>query len=148
MGDAPSSRDLPVDLKKDSGIPLYIQVREQIRLLIHQGLLKPGDPVPTVRALAVQLGINANTVARIYRELEEEGLLDLRRGLGTFVSKGEETRPARPRDLQKIEAWVRDLVLLARDSGLGAIELYHMIERHWTDVDGRREPGGSEKSRP
>jgi len=147
MGDAPLARDLPVDLKKDSGIPLYIQVREQIRLLIHQGLLKPGDPVPTVRALAVQLGINANTVARIYRELEDEGLLDLRRGLGTFVSKGEQTKPARPKDLQKIEAWVRDLVLLARDSGLGAIELYHMIERHWTDVYSRRPPGGSEKSR-
>jgi GntR family transcriptional regulator len=145
MGDARPPQDLPVDLKKDSGIPLYLQVREQIRLLIHQGILKPGAPVPTVRALAVQLGINANTVARIYRELEEEGLLDLRRGLGTFVAEGEQVRPARPGDLRKLEAWVRDLVSLARDTGLGAVELYQMIERHWTDFDGRREPGGSEK---
>ncbi len=145
MGDGRQPQDLPVDLKKDSGIPLYLQVREQIRLLIHQGVLKPGAPVPTVRALAVQLGINANTVARIYRELEEEGLLDLRRGLGTFVARGDQVRPARPRDIQKIEAWVRDLVALARDSGLGAVELYQMIERHWTDATGQREPGGSEK---
>jgi GntR family transcriptional regulator len=147
MGDARPPQDLPVDLRKDSGIPLYLQVREQIRLLIHQGILKPGAPVPTVRGLAVQLGINANTVARIYRELEEEGLLDLRRGLGTFVAEGEQVRPARPRDLRKLEAWVRDLVSLARDSGLGAVELYQMIERYWTDFDGRREPGGSEKRR-
>ena len=140
MGDGRSPQDLPVELKKDSGIPLYIQVREQIRLLIHQGILKPGVPVPTVRSLAVQLGINANTVARIYRELEAEGLLDLRRGLGTFVGQGEQARAARPKDLQKIEAWVRDLVALARNSGLGAVELYQMIERYWTEIDGRREP--------
>lgn len=140
MGDARSPEDLPVELNKDSGIPLYIQVREQIRLLIHQGILKPGDPVPTVRALAVQLGINANTVARIYRELEQDRLLDLRRGLGTFVAKGDQIRPARPRDLQKIEAWVRDLIALAQASGLGAVELYQMIERHWMDVKEGHEP--------
>src|ERR1043165_3243658 len=139
MGDARPPQPLSVELKKDSGIPLYIQVREQIRLLIHQGTLKPGDAVPTVRALAVQLGINANTVARIYRELEEDRLLDLRRGLGTYVAKGAEPRPARRRDLQKMEAGVRDLVSLARESGLGAVELYQMIERHWTDDKGRHE---------
>src|SRR5437016_2315241 len=107
---------LPIDLQRDSGIPIYIQVREQFRLLIRKGILRPGDPVPTVRALAVSLGINLNTVARIYRDLEQERLLDLKRGLGTFVAQGAATRPAPVKDFRKIESAVRGLVALAQES--------------------------------
>jgi GntR family transcriptional regulator len=128
---------LPIELQRDSGIPIYIQVREQIRLLIHKGVLKPGDPVPTVRALAVSLGINLNTVARIYRDLEQERLLDLKRGLGTFVAQGAATRPAGMKDLRKIETAVRGLVALAQESGLSAVELYQFIETQWKDVEAR-----------
>jgi GntR family transcriptional regulator len=128
---------LPIELQRDSGIPIYIQVREQIRLLIHKGVLKPGDPVPTVRALAVSLGINLNTVARIYRDLEQERLLDLKRGLGTFVAQGAATRPAEMKDLRKLESAVRGLVALAQESGLSAVELYQFIETQWKDVEAR-----------
>jgi len=54
------------ELQKDSAIPLYIQLNEQVRLHIHRGRLRPNDPMPTVRNLAVQLGINANTVAKVF----------------------------------------------------------------------------------
>jgi GntR family transcriptional regulator len=128
---------LPIELQRDSGIPIYIQVREQIRLLIHKGVLQPGDPVPTVRALAVSLGINLNTVARIYRDLEQERLLDLKRGLGTFVAQGVATRPAEVKDLRRIESAVRGLVALAQESGLRAVELYQFIETQWKDVEAR-----------
>jgi GntR family transcriptional regulator len=131
--------NLPIELQRESGIPLHLQVREQIRLLIHKGVLKPGHPVPTVREMAVSLGINSNTVARIYRDLEHEKLLVLRRGLGTFVSESGAARPAGPKDLRKMEAIVRDLVALAQDSGIGAVELYQLIETQWKKSPPRSE---------
>ena len=53
--------------------PVYVQLCEQIRLLIHRGVLREGDAMPTVRGLAVELGINANTVTRVYRDLQAQG---------------------------------------------------------------------------
>ena len=55
--------------------PVYVQLQEQIRLLVHRGVLEPGDLMPTVRSLAVELGVNANTVTRVYRELQSQGVL-------------------------------------------------------------------------
>ena len=79
---------MPARFKIDraSPLPVYVQLAEQIRLLIRRGALSPGDPLPTVRELAVALSINANTVTRVYRDLQQEGLLRLERGLGTFVA--------------------------------------------------------------
>lgn len=67
------------------GVPLYVQVKNQIRLAVERGELPGGAQLPTVRDLAVELNINANTVARIYADLEREGFLTLRRGVGTFA---------------------------------------------------------------
>ena len=68
-----------------SGFPLYLQLEEQIRLYIRNGDLKKGDPLPTTREVAVELGVNMNTIVRVYRDLQAEGLLILERGRGTFV---------------------------------------------------------------
>jgi GntR family transcriptional regulator len=70
-----------------SGVPVYLQLREQILHAIARGTLKSGDQLPTVREVAVDLTINPNTVNRAYAELEREGLLSSRRGRGTFVSE-------------------------------------------------------------
>ncbi len=103
-----------IDLK--SGVPFYRQIIEQVKFAIASGDLKPGDRLPTVRQLAVDLSINPNTVIRAYRELEIENLLDTQQGSGTFVS---ENRP-------KIDALERQRMLdqiltelLARASGYG-----------------------------
>jgi GntR family transcriptional regulator len=69
-----------------SGVPLYRQIIEQAKFAIARGDLKPGDRLPTVRQLAVDLAINPNTVIRAYRELEIEGMLDTQQGSGTFIS--------------------------------------------------------------
>ena len=65
--------------------PLYAQLETAIKLAVVSGKLKLGDQLPTVRQLAVDLNINANTVARVYAELERQGVLATRRGVGTFV---------------------------------------------------------------
>ncbi len=69
-----------------SGVPYYRQIIEQVKYAIGRGDLKPGDRLPTMRQLAVDLSINLNTVIRAYRELEIEGILDTHQGSGTFVS--------------------------------------------------------------
>src|SRR5712675_265703 len=66
--------------------PLYAQLERSIRFAIVTGKLQIGEQLPTVRQLAVDLRINANTVARVYTELERGGLVETRRGVGTFVT--------------------------------------------------------------
>jgi len=67
-------------------MPLYAQLTRAIRFAIATGRLRVGEQLPTVRQLAVELRVNANTVARVYAELERSGILETRRGVGTFVS--------------------------------------------------------------
>ena len=66
--------------------PIYAQLERGLRAAIATGRLRPGDQLPTVRQLAVDLHVNANTIARVYSELERMGVLETRRGVGSFVS--------------------------------------------------------------
>jgi len=66
--------------------PIYTQLDRGLRAAIAAGRLQPGDQLPTVRQLAVELSVNANTVARVYAELERAGVLETRRGVGSFIS--------------------------------------------------------------
>src|SRR3569832_236430 len=72
---------------QNNGIPIYVQLREQILALIGRGALKPGAQVPTMRQVAVALKIDLNTVQRAYAELERDGVLSKQRGVGTFVTE-------------------------------------------------------------
>ena len=68
-----------------SGVPLYTQIVEQVRGQVVSGKLKPGDQLPTVRALALELRVNFNTVARAYRLLDEAGIISTQQGRGTYI---------------------------------------------------------------
>jgi GntR family transcriptional regulator len=76
---------MPIQIDFRSGIPIYIQIMHQIRQLVENGDLKPGDQLPTVRQLAIDLQVNWNTVARAYRLLDEAGLISTQQGRGTFI---------------------------------------------------------------
>src|SRR5439155_4293448 len=69
-----------------SGVPIYLQLMEQVKHAIETGALRPGDQLPGMRPLAEELVINPNTVAKVYRELEHEGIIELRHGAGAFVA--------------------------------------------------------------
>ena len=69
-----------------SGVPIYLQLMEQVKHAIETGALRPGEQLPGIRPLAEELVINPNTVAKAYRELEHEGVIELRQGAGAFVS--------------------------------------------------------------
>src|SRR3977135_85530 len=87
-----------VSIDPSDATPIYAQLERGFRAAIAAGRLRPGDQLPTVRQLAVQLRINANTVARVYAELERTGVLETRRGVGSFVRIGSvEARPPNER---------------------------------------------------
>jgi GntR family transcriptional regulator len=68
------------------GVPIYLQLMEQVKHAIETGAIRPGEQLPGIRPLAEELVINPNTVAKAYRELEHEGVIELRHGAGAFVS--------------------------------------------------------------
>lgn len=75
-----------IHVSPDGGVPIYLQIVNQVKYLIASGRLAPDDELPPIRNLAEQLLINPNTVARAYRELEQAGLVVSKRGAGTYVS--------------------------------------------------------------
>ena len=96
--------------------PIYAQLDRSIRAAIATGELGPGAQLPTVRQLAVDLAVNANTVARVYAQLERDGMLETRRGVGTFVRESpspQAARAHRERELRElIRRFVGDAALL------------------------------------
>jgi GntR family transcriptional regulator len=74
-------------LNPSSGMPIYLQLMEQIKHAVETGALKAGDQLPTIRKLAEDLVMNPNTVVRAYRELQHEGVIELRHGSGAFISE-------------------------------------------------------------
>jgi GntR family transcriptional regulator len=69
-----------------SGVPIYLQLMEQVKHAVETGALRPGEQLPGIRPLSEELVINPNTVAKAYRELEHEGIIELRQGAGAFVT--------------------------------------------------------------
>ncbi len=75
-----------INIDPSSGLPIYLQIAQQIKTAVAMGRLQPEEPLPSVRQLAVELAVNPNTVARAYLDLEIEGVIYKRQGAGTFVS--------------------------------------------------------------
>ncbi|MFC9130483.1 GntR family transcriptional regulator [Streptomyces sp. NPDC057099] len=105
-----------VDYRIDrrSGVATYVQIVQQTKQALRLGLLEPGDKLPTAREVVEATAINPNTVLKAYRELEREGLVEARRGLGTFVRKSLGTAPADSPLRAELEAWAAR----AREAGL------------------------------
>jgi len=103
-------------LDSRSGIPTYLQLVQQVRQALRLGILRPGDQLPTVMAVVGSLAINPNTVLKAYRELDLEGLVQGRRGQGTFVSS--ELPPLPPDDLKALRSSLQRWIERARAAGL------------------------------
>jgi|SRR5580658_3971190 GntR family transcriptional regulator len=112
-------------LNASSGVPLYIQLMEQVKHAVETGALRPGDQLPTIRALAQELVMNSNTVVRAYRELEHEGILELRHGLGAFISSSVAARGKVMRQAQNI---VESAMERLRSLGVTEEEMRRLFE--------------------
>ena len=99
-----------------SGVPTYMQLVQQVTQAVRLGILHPGDQLPTVKEVVASLAINPNTVLKAYRELDQEGLTEGRRGQGTFVS--DEVAQLPPADVGALRVSLRRWVESARAAGL------------------------------
>lgn len=104
---------------QDNGIPIYVQLRDQIAAAIGRGELAHGERLPTMREVAVALRIDLNTVQRAYAELEQEGLVTLARGRGTFVA---EPPPVQDRHAD-IRAFAAKVIAQAQAQGISVTDL-------------------------
>jgi GntR family transcriptional regulator len=99
-----------------SGVPTYLQLVQQVRQAVRLGILRPGDQLPTVKEVVSALAINPNTVLKAYRELDLEGLVEGRRGVGTFVST--DLTPSPPDGVKELRSALQRWVGRARAAGL------------------------------
>lgn len=113
--------------------PIYAQLERGLRAAIAAGRLKAGDQLPTVRQLAVNLRVNANTVARVYADLERSGVLETQRGVGSFVRAT--AAKARPPDQhgRRLRAFVTRLLADAAAQGFSPGEIVDEIDSHRKD---------------
>jgi GntR family transcriptional regulator len=124
-----------------SGVPIYLQLMEQVKHAIETGALRPGDQLPGIRPLAEELVINVNTIAKAYRELEHEGVIELRHGSGAFVTK--RARAGRlVHTLRDAQTLVAGMVKQLRARGLSEEEIRRLVEAElagYARTGGRRD---------
>ncbi|MEW6231977.1 MAG: GntR family transcriptional regulator [Chloroflexota bacterium] len=111
-----------------SGVPIYVQIVNQIKYMVASGQLEPGAQLPTIRQLAVNLTIDPNTVARAYMELDREGIISTQQGRGTFVSGREKHADLAELRRQRLGAIVRSAISEALGLGFSAQEMMAAIE--------------------
>ena len=121
-------------LDAHSGVPVYRQIIDQVTGGMASGLLAPGDQLPTVRQVAVDLAINPNTVVRAYRELEIRGVLETQQGTGTFISEKKVKRDEVERQRQ-LNQLVSEFVGRAGAGGFTVKDLLEQLRELQTDQD-------------
>ena len=109
-----------------TGIPLYVQVAEQIKKAVITGVLKEGEQLPPVRRLAVELLINPNTIVRAYQELEKEGIITTKKGSGTFIAPAAKKLKKVQKE-EGIKRKIRELLAEARFLEIDKEDLKKMI---------------------
>ena len=125
-----------------SGVPIYLQLMEQVKHSIETGALRPGEQLPGIRPLAEELVINPNTVAKAYRELEHAGIIELRQGAGAFVA--DNARIDRLADkLKAAQAVVAAAVAKLRNQGITDAEIRRLMEAELAGIT--REDGGGNR---
>lgn len=112
-------------LNHSSGIPVYLQLMQQIRHGVDTGALRPGEKLPTIRKLAEELVINPNTVVRAYRDLQHEGVVELRQGSGAYVGQAVS---GRGRVMAKALRLISPVIQRLRALGLSEDEIRRVIE--------------------
>lgn len=120
-----------IQIDHDNALPIYVQVGLQIKWEIATGRLGEGDPLPSVRQLALELRVNPNTVVKAYNELEHEGLVDSQHGRGTFVAPGARARVDSGR--AQVREALRRAVRMAREAGLSRDTINQLLREALQD---------------
>jgi GntR family transcriptional regulator len=119
-----------VELDSRDRTPIYAQLERGLRAAIATGRLRLGDQLPTVRQLAVELKVNANTVARVYAELERAGVLETRRGVGSFVRATSVEARSPDEHERRLRAFITHTIADAAAAGFALDELVAQLQTH------------------
>lgn len=113
--------------KYESDKPIYLQIIDRISKEIVRGVLKPGDKLPSVREMAIQSGVNPNTIQRTYSEMERMEIVETRRGQGTFVTEdsGMVEHLRKSMEASVVESFVQSM----REIGVSETEIIHSVEQ-------------------
>jgi GntR family transcriptional regulator len=115
-------------LDPKAGTPFYRQIIDQIKFGIASGNLKTGEQLPTVRSLAVELKVNLNTVAKAYKELEIQNILETQQGTGTFISETEVQIPPKERN-RKLQEICNEFSTIAFSYGFSVEDMINQLQK-------------------
>jgi GntR family transcriptional regulator len=119
---------MQIHIQAQDGVPIYLQVMQQIKYLIASGRLEPGEELPSIRALAEQLLVNPNTIARAYRELEVAGVVEKRRTAGTYVAESGSPL-ARKERIKLLKERIDQLLVEAFQMGFDLDEVLKLVQQ-------------------
>lgn len=134
-----------LELDFRSGIPIYLQVVDRIKEMIANGRLKPGDQLPTVRALALELRVNFNTVARAYRILDENGIISTQQGRGTYILEMPPPEVTESIRQQSIEALTQRYLADVNRLGITPKQLIEILKEQAVEWKKDHEPDNKSK---
>jgi len=116
-----------------SGVPVYLQLIEQVRHAVEAGALRPGDQLPAIRKVAEDVVVNVNTVAKAYREMEHAGLIVLRQGTGAFVAEHRDGGPRAQQAMRKARGVAQRAITALRELGLEDGAIRRLVESELAD---------------
>lgn len=119
---------MQIHIHAQDGVPIYLQIVQQIKYLVASGRLQPGEELPSIRVLAEQLLVNPNTIARAYRELETAGVVEKRRTAGTFIAESGSPL-ARKERLKLLNERVDQLLVEASQMGFELDEVLKLMQQ-------------------
>lgn len=132
---------IPFVVQIRPGQPIYEQIVYAVRKAVAQGVLKPGDRFPAVRALSQYLKVTPNTVQKAVADLTARGILEIRPGLGSFVAPRTRLRRV---DIRRIlRPLTENLIIEATELGLGKEDLMASVAEHWHDLAASKQEEGS-----
>jgi len=127
---------LDISINLTDGVPIYRQIVNQVKYLVASGLLQPGEELPPIRTLALQLRVTPNTIVKAYGELEIAGVVHKRQGSGTFVSEGRPQQVALRERRRLIEQRIDALLAEAHQLNFTADDLLRMVRERKAEMDG------------
>jgi GntR family transcriptional regulator len=119
---------MQIHIHAQDGVPIYLQIVQQIKYLVASGRLQPGEELPSIRVLAEQLLVNPNTIARAYRELETAGVVEKRRTAGTFIADSGSPL-ARKERLKLLNERIDQLLVEASQMGFELDEVLKLMQQ-------------------
>ncbi len=125
----------PISIDTRDPTPIYAQLERAIRVAVASGRLKSGEQLPTVRQLAVDLRVNANTVAKVYFTLERDGVVETKRGVGTFIAAPRSAAAQDPHRERRLNELIDRLLADAATLGYPAREIARAVARRVKEGD-------------